>query len=252
MPAAAFGSGTYPQMKTIENKMKLLNPNSMKQPFRPARMALASSQRPTIAAAPFVAPSFNRRRGPLCVPGGKLRKFIFSPRDLFPALVAALNLSLTSLASAAPLTQAIEVSPNPLILGDAFTLTVTTASNVVNVSATMVFHPDGSELVEVPLTNRGSIWSGSGVIPENLRLLAQKDEAKVKVLAFDSQGKRDTQILRVNVQAPVASASFAGGILTLSGDNQDNQLIVSRDAAGNLRVNGGAVPITGGPSTISN
>jgi Ca2+-binding RTX toxin-like protein len=40
--------------------------------------------------------------------------------------------------------------------------------------------------------------------------------------------------------------------LTVRGDQQDNTIIVSRDAAGRLLVNGGAVPITGGTPTVAN
>jgi Ca2+-binding RTX toxin-like protein len=41
-------------------------------------------------------------------------------------------------------------------------------------------------------------------------------------------------------------------MLTVRGDQQDNTITVSRDAAGTLLVNGGAVQITDGPSTIAN
>jgi len=40
--------------------------------------------------------------------------------------------------------------------------------------------------------------------------------------------------------------------LTVRGDDRDNTIVVSRDAAGNLLVNGGAVRIKGGPSTVAN
>ncbi|WP_137178326.1 calcium-binding protein [Roseomonas sp. AR75] len=42
------------------------------------------------------------------------------------------------------------------------------------------------------------------------------------------------------------------GILSIFGDADDNTVFVSRDAAGNLRVNGGTVPILGGTATIAN
>jgi Ca2+-binding RTX toxin-like protein len=46
------------------------------------------------------------------------------------------------------------------------------------------------------------------------------------------------------------TASSAGGVLTVLGDNNSNAITVSRDAAGNLRVNNGAVPIAGSPATV--
>lgn len=48
------------------------------------------------------------------------------------------------------------------------------------------------------------------------------------------------------------SAEFSEGILTVTGSDADNSMIVSRNAAGTLFVNGGAVPIQWGPATIYN
>ena len=50
------------------------------------------------------------------------------------------------------------------------------------------------------------------------------------------------------------SASFdrTTGILTIHGDQQSNTIIVSRDAAGTILINGGAVRIRGGVSTVVN
>ena len=45
---------------------------------------------------------------------------------------------------------------------------------------------------------------------------------------------------------------FSKNILTEFGDATDNSIITSRDAAGNILVNGGAVPITGGNPTVAN
>ena len=42
------------------------------------------------------------------------------------------------------------------------------------------------------------------------------------------------------------------GILTVRGDQQDNTITVSRDGAGIILINGGAVPVTGGTSTVAN
>ena len=48
------------------------------------------------------------------------------------------------------------------------------------------------------------------------------------------------------------TANFGAGVLTETGDNSDNIITTSRDGAGTLLVNGGAVPIAGGPSTVAN
>jgi Ca2+-binding RTX toxin-like protein len=53
---------------------------------------------------------------------------------------------------------------------------------------------------------------------------------------------------------PSISASFlpGAGVLTVLGDALDNTITVSRNAAGTLLVNGGAVPVTGGTPTVAN
>jgi len=52
----------------------------------------------------------------------------------------------------------------------------------------------------------------------------------------------------------VISASFdpKAGVLTISGDNLSNNITVSRDAAGAILINGGAVRIKGGTPTVAN
>jgi len=47
------------------------------------------------------------------------------------------------------------------------------------------------------------------------------------------------------------TASAAGGVLNVLGDNGSNAITVSRDVAGNLLVNNGAVAITGSPATVA-
>jgi Ca2+-binding RTX toxin-like protein len=53
---------------------------------------------------------------------------------------------------------------------------------------------------------------------------------------------------------PTISASFspAAGVLSVFGDALDNTITVSRNPAGSLLVNGGAVPIRGGSATVTN
>ena len=53
---------------------------------------------------------------------------------------------------------------------------------------------------------------------------------------------------------PSVTASFSPGTGTLSvfGDNFDNNIVVSRDVAGDILVNGGAVAIHGGTATVAN
>src|SRR5262249_28843945 len=54
---------------------------------------------------------------------------------------------------------------------------------------------------------------------------------------------------------PAVSAQFsplAGETLTIFGDGQDNVIVIGRDAAGTITVNGGAVPVLGGTPTQAN
>src|SRR5262249_17011853 len=50
------------------------------------------------------------------------------------------------------------------------------------------------------------------------------------------------------------TASFvqSTGVLSIFGDSQDNRIVVSRDAAGTILINGGGVAIKGGAPTVAN
>jgi Ca2+-binding RTX toxin-like protein len=52
--------------------------------------------------------------------------------------------------------------------------------------------------------------------------------------------------------AVTASFSAQSGVLTVFGDNLDNTLTISRNAAGQILVNGGAVAVVGGTTTVAN
>jgi Ca2+-binding RTX toxin-like protein len=52
--------------------------------------------------------------------------------------------------------------------------------------------------------------------------------------------------------AVTASFSPQAGTLTVFGDNLDNSIVTSRNAAGQILVNGGAVPVLGGTPTVAN
>lgn len=47
-------------------------------------------------------------------------------------------------------------------------------------------------------------------------------------------------------------AEFNGGILTVTGNDTDNLIVINRDGAGNILVNSGSVPIAWGPATVTN
>ncbi len=56
----------------------------------------------------------------------------------------------------------------------------------------------------------------------------------------------------VSTQAVVGTFTPGSGVLSVFGDNLDNTLAVSRNAAGQILLNGGAVPVSGGTPTVAN
>ena len=48
------------------------------------------------------------------------------------------------------------------------------------------------------------------------------------------------------------TATFGNGVLTVFGDNLDNNIEISRNAAGGILVNGGAIAVRGGTPTVAN
>jgi len=48
------------------------------------------------------------------------------------------------------------------------------------------------------------------------------------------------------------TATFSSGTLSVSGDSLNNSITISRDAAGRILVNGGAVAVIGGTPTVAN
>src|SRR5690242_7033913 len=56
----------------------------------------------------------------------------------------------------------------------------------------------------------------------------------------------------MTIMAVTASFNATTGQLTALGDSLDDGITASRDAAGNILVNGGAVPVVGGSPTVAN
>src|SRR5262249_54807720 len=56
---------------------------------------------------------------------------------------------------------------------------------------------------------------------------------------------------RTTTMAISASFSASTGVLSEAGDNRSNSITTSRDLAGHVLVNGGAVPIDGDPTTAN-
>jgi Ca2+-binding RTX toxin-like protein len=152
-----------------------------------------------------------------------------------------------------PAIQSIEVSPNPVTTGQNFMLSVAASPDVTAASAIVDFHPGDARFLRIPLTKQGALWTGFGTVPADLLLqLPGSAGALVRVAVFDAAHARVEGVLRVPVKVESITATFAGGILTVTGDDQDNTIIVSRDTAGTILVNSGLVPVTGGIPTVAN
>ena len=60
-------------------------------------------------------------------------------------------------------------------------------------------------------------------------------------------------IAATSVPANAATtATFGSGVLSVSGDSANNSIAISRDAAGRILVNGGAIAVVGGTPTVAN
>jgi len=71
-------------------------------------------------------------------------------------------------------------------------------------------------------------------------------------LSASSKGTAAVAGSDVSINAVTASFLPSSGTLSVFGDNLDNSITISRNAAGSLLVNGGAVPVTGGTATVAN
>ena len=174
-------------------------------------------------------------------------------RNFRLALFLTLGLGLAPALWAKPAVQSIAVSPNPMVLGQPFVITVSASSDVVQATATVDFRPGDFPAQDISLTLQGSNWTGAGVVPAKIHLRTKKDEGQVRVVVFDANGKQDKAAVKIDVSpTPPITAVFAGGVLTITGDDSDNTIIASRDLAGTILVNGGTVPVNGGVPTVTN
>ncbi len=172
------------------------------------------------------------------------------------ALHIAAGLWMTLGASAVPAIQSLDVQPRPMVVGQAFTIEAV-ATDVTQATATVDLRPWSTSILRITLGLQGGVWRGQGTLPSNL-VPPPGAEAVVKVLAFNAARQRAERSVSVPVIAdvplPPITAVFDPntGILTVTGNDADNSLVVGRDAAGTLRVNNGSVPIQGGIATAAN
>ncbi|HEX5064749.1 MAG TPA: calcium-binding protein [Myxococcota bacterium] len=173
--------------------------------------------------------------------------------------LALLALALSPSAWAAPSISAVEVLPSPLQVGNAFTIRATASADVTQGTATVDFRPWSASLLRLVLTLQGGAWTATGTIPASL-VPPPGAQATVTVILLDAARARAQQSVLVDVVLPSTSTNCPGsavfdvatGVLTVTGSAGDDVCVVSRNAAGQLFVDAGALPIAGGVATVAN
>ena len=164
-----------------------------------------------------------------------------------------MGFSLANAVFGSELIQSVDVAPNPLVTGRTFTISVNASPDVTQATASVDFRPGAPRSLSIELTKQGDVWTGSGTTPSDiLREIPANVGATVRVTLSDAAGRTDQRSLRLGVRVETITAVFADGILTITGDDLDNNINVIRDAAGKLFVNGGVIPVTGGTATVNN
>jgi streptogramin lyase len=126
------------------------------------------------------------------------------------------------------------------------TATVTALGGGLVTNGTVDFFDGNARVASVPLDANGVATvdvSGGGVGIHGLR-------ANLHSGAFPASS---SAVVNVTVTSAAGiTASFSNGVLTIIGDAQDNTIVISRNAAGTILVNNGAIAIQGGPATVAN
>jgi Ca2+-binding RTX toxin-like protein len=153
----------------------------------------------------------------------------------------------------APAIQSVTILPAPLVAGETFSIDVEASDDVIQAIATVDFRPSLPRLLRVPLSQAGFNWTGAGSIPADI-ILPPGVDAAVKIMVFDAARQRAEVTLSVPLVSNALTAVFDPllGILTVTGDNAPNSIVISSDPAGVILINGGAIPVVGAVPTIAN
>ena len=92
------------------------------------------------------------------------------------------------------------------------------------------------------------MWKPKFRIAHTDRPGRRRPSRRVRLVELTRPEMLDIRVL----PAVTATFSAAQGVLTVIGDAKDNTIAVSRDAAGSILVNGGAVSVLGGKATVAN
>jgi streptogramin lyase len=170
----------------------------------------------------------------------------------FPASTSAV-VNVTVTADRAATTVSLASSVNPATAGQAVSFRAGVA-----VVAPGAGTPTGTVTFKDGSVTLGTIAVGAdGTATLTTTFAAAGGHVITAVYNGDANFAGSSQSLTEQVNAtttPAVTATFSAvdGRLTILGDARDNTVVVSRDAAGTILVNNGAVAIQGGPATVTN
>jgi Ca2+-binding RTX toxin-like protein len=202
------------------------------------------------------APVLLTRLEPIFAPTRRTRRPVLranafradGPEGLLPAdaTIAKTVALMKSIAlSAVALLGIALVGPQPTTVRAATDSNLNLTITRVNSHAVLSWFGSNTMAYQVEASSNLTVWSSVGpmVAGPNATLFATNPLAGKPAEFFRVQRLLATITATFNPQT---------GILTITGDDLPNFITVSRDLAGNLRVNGGAVGITGGTPTVGN
>src|SRR2546422_482383 len=130
-----------------------------------------------------------------------MKSIFINFQSLRLAVSLTLALSSANLLWSAPSIQSIDVSPNPLITSRNFTIAVTASADVTQAIARVDFRAADPRSIQVPLTQQGLVWTGSGVVPSDFRVqLPGNAGAIVKVALFNAAHQRAEGVVHIGVK----------------------------------------------------
>src|SRR5262249_49189892 len=127
------------------------------------------------------------------------------------------------------------------------TATVSVLAPGAGVPAGTVTFMDGNVVLGTAAVGR------SGTATFTTSFVAAGGHAITAVYNGDPNFVGSSQAITEHVSAgATATCDAAQGVLTVTGDAQDNTIVISRDAAGTILVNGAAVTVQGVTATVAN
>lgn len=152
---------------------------------------------------------------------------------------------------AAPTLYFVSIGPVPLRPGEPYFIELEATEDTVQAVATLDFRPWSPRILRTVLRPEGGLWVGEGRIPPDLQVPAE-EEPQLTLLLLDAARARSETRFGASFESVSAVFDPGTGVLTVTGDDRDNELIVHRTPPGRILVNHGVVRIFGGIPTVAN